>query len=71
MPKSNRTVKRVLRELIRDTDREFSKHIKKFNCRLDSSGCLDRAQFQERLRTLDEVLVICGGRSMGFADQAR
>lgn len=40
----------------------FNLHVRKRNCRLDSSGCTDRAKYQERLATLDWLIVQLGGR---------
>lgn len=63
------TLRKKLHAEIKRTDAAFDKHIKKNNCRIDGSGCTDRAKYQERLATLQYILVLTGGRDNGrFAD---
>lgn len=59
------TIRKLLRKLhaeVKKTDAEFDKHAKKFNCKTDMSGCTERAEFQERLKTLREIIEMAGGR---------
>lgn len=51
-----------LRAKIAATEAQFDEHIKRFNCRLDSSGCTERVEFQSRLRALREILADIGGK---------
>lgn len=57
-------LRRILHAELRHTQAEFDKHCRKWDCKTDSSECLARAQFQERIRTLNFALEQAGGRKM-------
>jgi hypothetical protein len=63
------TLRQKLHAEIKRTDAAFARHIKKNNCRIDGSGCTDRAKYQERLATLNYVLILAGGRANGVFAQ--
>lgn len=54
------TLLRKLKKELRVTNAAFEKHIKDWGCFIDGS-CLERARFQERLRTLVLVIQQAGG----------
>jgi hypothetical protein len=51
-----RTVRMRVRNALARTEAEFKKHVKQFNCRTDFGGCTERAEFQARILTLNQVL---------------
>jgi hypothetical protein len=51
-----------VREQIKQVDRALSLHVKQYRCRTDSSGCIERAQFQTKLEVLRDILKQVGGR---------
>lgn len=55
-------LRRILHAELRHTQAEFDKHCRKWGCKTDSSQCLARARFQERIRTLHFILSEAGGR---------
>lgn len=61
--------RRTLRAELKYTHEEFARHVKQNACTTDSGGCLVRARFQERIRTLNFALEQCGGRGMDVGYQ--
>lgn len=57
-------LRRTLHAELRHTWSEFEKHSEINRCDTDSSGCMARARFQERIRTLNFALEMAGGRKM-------
>jgi len=55
-------LRRTLHAELRYTQEEFEKHCRQKNCTTDTGGCLARARFQERIRTLNFALEVAGGR---------
>ncbi len=55
-------LRRKIRDDIKATNKAWDKHNKKYNCKTDSGGCTDRAKYQERIATLQWVLLVMGGR---------
>lgn len=52
----NAKFRHKLRSELAVTNKAFEAHIKEFNCKIDWSGCTDRAKFQERIQVLEELL---------------
>jgi hypothetical protein len=51
-----------IRDQIGQAERQFGSHVKQYRCRTDTSGCIERAQFQAKLEVLRDILKQIGGR---------